>query len=564
MLRFALLLAPAFLIAQEAPRAVPIDPALARDAGQDWFQHGRNVYESAKRSGGANKFELYDRSIEIFSRYLDDFANHENAEAAWWYLGQAYFNTGRPDDAKRCFHTLIGRFGKGRYAAAAAYTLAAEHFNNRQYALASTLFEKLAEIATRPADRHRGLYYAARSYELMDRSSQAIAAYRVLLDEPNSANGYASKAKVSLGNLFAKDGKLDDALTVYADVVGSNSTAEIRGEAALGAGTVAAKLGQIELADKYFDLVMKSPGMEDFRPQAQVALMISRYDQKRYQDVIKLFRQSDRRAEGDLEARRLMVAARAFMMIERNADALPLFREIEKMVSTDSDFAFDATYYRLLCFYRIEGRYVLDQVDAFLDLYAKSRKLDPKVQTALLMKAETLFQENRPKNAADVYREIDSALLTEKNRKGFYYQKGRCLAEAEDASGAITSLTQFIENYPQDERIPVALATRARAYTDSGLAGQALADLNSLLGATSDPKLLAIAYLDSAELYKQQGELDSMVGRYLDFIGKTNSPPVSSLAKANYWTGWGMVKTDRGKEAIPHLVKAREARLRDL
>ena len=553
-----LLLVPGILIAQEPPRAVPVDPNLQRDVGQDWFQHGRNVYESAKRTNGPTQFELYGRAAEIFSRYIGEYPTHPNTEAAWWYLGQSYRAIGRPDDAKRCFHSLLNRFGKGRYAAAAAYSLAADHYNNRQYPLAATLFEKLASIATKPTDRQRGLFYAGQSYEMMRQDRQAIAYYRKLLDDPDPNNPYRSKAEVALGSLYAKSGKLDEALQLLAKVAVSNSTVDIRGKAALEAGAVAARLGDTELSDKYFNLVLRTPGMEEYRPDAQIALMAARFEQKRYRDVVTIFSQSTTPSAGEREAKRLMLGARSYMMLDRNADAMPLFRAIERLELPDPSYAFDASYFRLLCFYRIEGRHVLDQVDGFLEIYRKKRPRDPKIHTALLMKAETLFAEDKPAEAADVYRDIDSTLLSEKNRRGMLYQRGRCLADANDPEGSIKSLTDFITKYPDDERVPIARASRASAYAETGQSSLALADFQQLIETTKDDKLLTLAYIESGDIAKQQNDLDAMINYYLAFLKEVPNPEKDAVAKASYWGGWAMVKLNRGAEAVPYLEKARE------
>ncbi|MEP4076648.1 tetratricopeptide repeat protein [Haloferula sp.] len=553
-----LFLIPGLLIAQEPPRAVAVDPNLQRDVGQDWFQHGRNVYESAKRTSGPTQFELYGRAAQIFSRYIGEYPNHKNTEAAWWYLGQSYRAVGRPEDAKRCFHSLLNRFGKGRYAAAAAYSLAADHYNNRQYALAATLFEKLAAIATKPTDRQRGQFYAGQSYEMMKQERRAIAYYRKLLDDPDRSNPYRSKAELALGSLYAKSGKLDEALQLLAKVAASSSTPDTRGKAALEAGAVAARLGDIELSDKYFNLIMRSSGMEEFRPDAQIALMAARFDHKRYREVIKIFSQSTTPGTGEREAKRLMLGARAYMMLDRNADAMPLFRAIERLTLPNPKYAFDASYFRLLCFYRIEGRHVLDQVDAFLELYRKKLPRDPKIHTALLMKAETLFAEGKPAEAADVYRDINPSMLSEKNRRGMLYQRGRCLTDANDPEAAIKSLSDFITKYPDDERVPLARASRGSAYAETGQPGLAIADFQQIIETTKDDKLLTLAYLQSADISKQQADLDAMIKYYLAFLKEVPDPEKDAIAKASYWAGWAMVKKNRGGEAIPYLEKARE------
>lgn len=553
-----LLLATASGLAQEAPRAVPVDPALERDPGQDWFQHGRNVYESAKRSSGQTQLELYGRASEIFTRYLNDYPRHENAEAAWWYLGQSYYNTGYPEDAKRCFHSLLNRFGKGRYAAAAAYTLAADHFNNRQYALAATLFEKLAQIADKPNDRARGLYYAGKSHELTGRAKHAATFYRKVLDDDNPNNPYRSKAALDYGDILAGEGKLEEALGFLEPLAVSASVdPDTRGEAALIAGSVAAKLGDADKADRFFNIVLSTPGMETHRPAAQIALMAARFDQKRYQDVVDIFRRVPIGTDDPRESQRLMLAARAYMMLDRNADAMPLFREVEKLEPPAAERAFHASYYRLLCFYRIEGRHVLDQVDAFLEIYGKKYGKDPKIHTARLMKAETLYAEGRNEDAADAYREIDPTLLSEKNRRGMLYQRGRCLADASDYEGAIQSLTGFITEFPDDPRADLARAARGRAYSKTGADAAALADFDHIIDHSKDPSLLTIGYLEGAELAKSEGKIDVMVARYQRYLDAGLTSDTAALAKASYWAGWGKVKLNEGASAAPLLERAR-------
>jgi tetratricopeptide (TPR) repeat protein len=545
-------------LAQEPPRAVPVDPGLERNPGRDWYQHGRNVYESAKRSSGPERDDLYQRAVEIFSRYLNDFPEHENAEAAWWYLGEAHYAGGRIEDAKRCYHTLLNRYGRGRYAAAAAYKLGADHFNNRQYALAATLFEKLARIGTDAGGRMRGRFYAGKSHELLGRDRQAAEHFKAVLDDDSTKNNYRGKAGLGYGSIIADDGKLEEALDVLDEVVGGPFIPETRGAAALKAGAVAARLGDRERSDRYFDFILSTPGMEAFRPDAQIAMMAARFDQKRYDEVIRIFNRSTSPGKGDREARRLMLAARAYMMTDRNADALQLFREVERLMPSDSTFAFDATYYRLLCFYRIEGRHVLDQVEAFLELYADRHPRDPKIHTAQLMKAETLFAERKFQEAADVYRDIDPAMLSEKNRRGLLYQRGRCLAEANDHEGAIRSLTEFLDGNPDDRRRDLALAARARALAATGANTRALADFDRLIEETDDRRLRTLGLLEGARIAKAENELPTMIERYLSFLESAPASETEQIAKASYWTGWGMVKTDRGPEAKPYLERARE------
>ncbi|MDB6080306.1 MAG: hypothetical protein JWO82_4053 [Akkermansiaceae bacterium] len=541
------------------PKAVPVDPKLQPDAGRDWYQHGKNLYDAAKLNPDIDaRLVGYANAIDVFTRYLNEYGGNENADAAWWYLGQSYYGSGRIEDAKRCFHNLLNRFGKGLYASAAAYTLAADHFNNRQYALAAPLFEKQAQIATKPEDRQRGNYYAGVCYDLQGRGDNAADFFQKVLTDPEPGNAFRTKAQFSLGRILARGNKPEEALKLLDQVVTSQSAQDVRGEAAVLAGVIAAKLGKTEDSDRYFMLVLNTPGMEASRVDAQLSLMKARYDRKRYKEVVDLFRQSDMKATGDKEADRLMMAAKSYMNLGSSVEALELFRQVERMALPDDTLAFEASYFRLVCFFKIQGGHLPEQVDAFLEIYKKSHSKDPRIHTALLMKAEALLSDKKTVEAAKAYSEIDVSLIDESNRAIVFYNRAYCQSESGDAQGAIRSASAFIEGYPGDEKVPRALIIRAKALTDSGEPAKAIVDYDRLIARKDEPALRADAWMLSAELSKQQGNIDDMMARYRGFLEKADKPTEEQKAKANYWVAWGLVKKEKPQDALAFAEAARK------
>ncbi|QTN32470.1 tetratricopeptide repeat protein [Akkermansiaceae bacterium] len=547
---------------QAPPRAGAVDAGdLRADAGNDFFARGKNLFDSAQASVDLEtRRELYLRSTEIFSAYINEFPNHPNTEAAWWYLGNSYYQAGMIDDAKRCFATLINRYGQGRYAAAAAYTLAADHYNKREYAFAAPLFERFAANAARPSDKPKGNLFAGNCYRLLGRDREAITAYNRVIADPEGSL-FRAGPQLEVGKLTLKSGKTQDALTIFEDVANTSSVPKYRGEAALNSAIAATRLGKTEVAEKYLRFILDTPGMEDFRPDAQTALMENYYAKKDFQAVLDLFRKSSLKSEGEKEALRLMIAARAMMKLRQPAEASELFREVERLVKPENDLAFQASYYRLNCFFQIEGRHVVDQVDAFLQIYGKLHPADTRIHTAMLMKAETLFSENKPAEAAKTYSQIDPTLLSEANRPGFLYQRGWCLAEAGDTQGAIRSLTEFLAKHPDDKRSYPALVKRAKAYAETGEPAKAVADFDRLTMDKAAPADLAsLAWLESARTRRKEGNIENMVVRYKGLLEKVDDLTDNLKAEANYWIGWGMVKTNQPKEAAPFLNTARQLR----
>ncbi len=544
----------------QIPRAQAVDPALIPNAPDDFFLRGKNLYDSAQAcTVYENRMEFFQGAAQIFNDYLATFPNHPNAEMAWWYLGNSYYQAGRIDDGKRCFSTLLNRYGKGKWVAAAAYTLAADHYNKAEYAFAAPMFERFAANGNKPEERARGNYLAGNCYRLLGRDREATSSFKRVVDDP--AGGlFAPQAKVALGHLLLKSGKLPEALARFEEILGGAYPPKVQGEAALHASLTATKLGQPELADKYLQLILNTPGMQDFHADAQTALMANLFAKKQYREVVDLFRRSTAHTRGEKEADRLMIAGRAFMRLKQPGEALQHFREVEKLSDPETDTAFHASYYRLLCFFQIEGRHLPDQVDAFLQLYRKSRPEDARIHTALMMKAETLFSSKDIAAAAKVYSEINTNVVSEKNRPGLLYQRGWCLSEAGDSQGAIRSLGDFITKYPNDSRVSSAIAKRAKAYAESAQPANAIADYDRLTVTGTPADLASFAWLESARLRRSGNNIPDMIIRYQGLLKNVRDLSDNLQSEANYWIGWGLVKTNTPKEAVPFLEKARTLR----
>ncbi|MEO0017415.1 MAG: hypothetical protein RLZZ522_698, partial [Verrucomicrobiota bacterium] len=541
-------------------KAEPVDLTLRPDSPNDLFLRAKNLYDAAQSATDLeNRLDSFARAAEIFTAYLNEFGTHANAEMAWWYLGNCYYQGGHMDEGKRCFHTLLNRFGKGKWAGAAAYTLAADHFNKTEYNFAAPLFERGAETLGRPDDRARSRYYAGTCYRLLDRDREAIGAFQKVLADPSGVL-FVPQCKLALGQLSAKAGKLPEALALYEEIVASPAPLKVRGEAALHAGLVCIKLDQPDLAEKYFRIILTTPGMEDFRTDAQTALMSISFAKQDYAGVIQTYRSTPLHATGDKGAARLMIVARSFMRLKNPQEALTQFREVERLVKPEADLAFQASYYRLLCFFQIEGRHVPEQVDTFLGLYRKSRPNDARIHTALLMKAETLFSTKDLAGAAKVYSEIDATRVSDKNRAGLLYQRGWCLVEAGDPQGAIRSLSEFIAKFPADSRVPSAYAKRAQAYADSAETAKAIQDFDHLTKEGMPPELTAFAWLESARLRRKEGKLQDMIVRYRALLTGVKDLSPKLQGEANYWVGQGLTKTNLPKEAVPFLEQARTQR----
>lgn len=543
------------LVAQP-PRAEPVNEALVNDPGSAFFQRIKNLFDQAANTGDVeHRIVLFQRAAELFETYLNDHRNHANAEAAWYYLGEAYIQSGQPELGRTRFHTLLNRFPNGTWAALAAYKIAYDHYTKREYNFAAPLFERYAKTA-KPSDRHRGSFNAGNCYRLIGRDREALASFKEVIDDP-AGRALHAHSKFYTSQILLKQDKAAEALPLAEEVINNTQNpAELRGEAALVASSAAAALENHELAKKYLQFILITPGLDAFRAEAQTALMKQAFDRKDYREVVALFQRGGVKAEGEKEAVRLLYVARSYMALNQPTEALQLFREAETLVP-QSELAFLAAYYRLRCFFQIEGKHVPEQVDAFLQLYRKTRPPDdPQIHTALLLKAETLFSANDMPGAAKAFNEINSAALSSGNLPGYLYKRGWCLAETGDLQGAIRSLSDFITKYPEDDRVTSALARRAQCHADSGDSTSAIADFDKLTAEGMPAEVATAAWLSSARMRRTEDDVKDMIVRYKALLGQPNLND-SLIAEANFRIGWGLVKQNAFSDAIPFLEKAR-------
>jgi len=548
------------LLAQ-APQATVIEEgALTADPGADFYQRGKNLYDVGQSEKDEEKRkELYSKAAAIFDEYLRVFPNHENAQKAWWYMGNCFYQLGNVGQAKRCFATILNSYEEGKWVAAAAYTMAADHYNAGQYEMAAPLFERYAKNTEIAEERVRGQFFEANCYRVLGRDQQAMAAFKKVVEDED-AGAFKFQSMLAMGHIAVKLNKLDDALNYFSAVSAADVSATVKGEATLHAGLVARKSDQPDLAKKYLSAVLKNEAYRDLWADAQTGLMAALFTTKDYQGVIDLSEKNQVVAEGGKEAARLMLMARSYLRLDKPTEALALFRKVEKLVKSETDIAFQASYYRLMCFFEIEGRHVPEQVDAFLQLYRKSRPDDYRIHTALMMKAETLYTAGEIAKAAQVYAQINAKRISDTNRPGLLYKRGWCLAEAGDSIGSIHSLSEFIDQFPKDSRLESALAKRAKIFAENAKSGPAIADFDRLISQTKSQELLSFAWLESARLRRGENKIEDMIRRYDGLLKGVEKLSDNLEAEANYWIGWGLVKSNKAKDSIPYLERARELR----
>ncbi len=541
------IVAPSPLMAQN--RALIVNPA------EDYYERCKQFYDSAIGTKDVRlKSQYLQQAIPFFKDYLNQYPGHENTQAAKYYLGESYYLLGDLRSAKRYLSSVIHQYQHGRYVAAAAHRLAYDAYSQKNYTEAAPLFEKTALNASREEDKQRGRYLQAQCYLHLKQNKKALSALRPILISKNKKNVYYQRARLQAAHIHRVNKDYAKALSYYKELDADMTEEAIRVEALLNAGLCSAQLEQPAKAEEYYQAVLLSTH-SDFKPQAQVSLLSAYYDQGEYDKVLRLVSRERVPLQGELLAQRSLILGLCYMQKKNYFEAVDTFKLVES-AAPGSELGFEAGYRRLLCQYNLKRSAVPFFTDEFVANYAVGRGGHKYIHQALLMKAETLYDEEKFTEAVEVYNAIKPEIIAESNRPSLLFKKAWTLSETGNYDNAAVHYSQFIEGYPKDPRILNARTMRGQAYMALGDRLNALKDFDAIIEQDPASDFGAIALQSSAKLKKESQNYVDMIRRYEMLLTKHPQidKPVSGNAK--YWIGWGYFQQKNYSEATAPLKEA--------
>lgn len=539
------------------PQAYAQEQPLAIDPGNDQFEFCKRLYRQANNlNDQVSRMQAYQRLIPRLRAYVENFPNHANTPAATYYLGECYYHSGNINEGKRIFHSVVNRFKKGRYVALASNRLGYDAMSNKKYAQAAIYFGRVANLSTNAQERFRGRYQEAGCLRLAGKNREAMRAYNQIEQAENAPAVYREHARLRLGYLYRTLKQPEKALVKFESLLMPGVEESMQVEASLQAGLLSLDLKKTEEANRYLKSVLSS-AQDKFKPRAQAALMSLMYEKKNYQGVLNALQNGNYPGSKSMESAKYLLAGRSAYKLSRFHEAIKLLAKAERQLP-GSQQAFDAAYFRLLCFFKIEGANIPMQVDVFLEIHQKRYPRHERVHKALLMKAETLYDQRKFREAAGAYNQIESSLVGEKNIANLLFKRAWCLSESGDHNGAVRNFTNFINKAEEDPRMPKAIARRAESFQALGDRVSAMKDYDMLIKRYPKEKLAALAWQNTARIRKKDQDYQDMIRRYREMLKGFPSLRKGTLANAHYWIGWGEYQLKNYEKAIAPLQKSRE------
>ncbi len=554
------ILVPVLLLPISGPAApegdTPKDDApLKADPANDLFELAQLTYhEALETKKPKQREETLRTAIRQFDRFRQAFPGHPRAIKSWYYSAVCYRKLGETSKFRSCLAAIVQGWKTGPLVGAAAYQLALEHYKAEQYDKAAPLFRRAAAEIDDESSRHRALYSLALCHEKLDRRPETIAALKKVLSDEGSP--FREKAETVLAHYYKEDHRKEEALAHFIHLAKSDNR-ETRADAILQCALLARDLGKKEFARRYFESILTTPGLEKWRGEAQLALMSEASLDGNHERVLEFFKKGRFPLDKDHQARRLQLAAKALEALDRPAEAVPLYRELEKL-SPESATGFEAAYAVLTRAHKDEQGDLARHAEQFLQRYQKDHPDDLRIHNARLMLAEARFKEGQFKAAAGQYARIDPRHIAPENHAGLRYRLASALLEAGRHEEALKAFETFLDQHPGDSRAPRAIIKRADTFLAIDRAADAQNEYQRLIETTGDPKLLEYAWARKAHLHKKadQLELFELCHQHLaeDFPGRDPA----KIAASRFWIGWARFRRDLLQESIPFFRQARE------
>ncbi|NNM28132.1 MAG: tetratricopeptide repeat protein, partial [Akkermansiaceae bacterium] len=544
-------LLPAGMVAQAPEETLRPDPAA------DLFLLAELAYQEALDSKDPKlQAANFEAALRQFTRFLEAHAGHPNAEKAWYYSAVCAQKTGKEEEARRALATVVSKWKRGPLVGAAAFQLANHHYDRKEYAKAEPLYVTAIMQSDSPPTRHLARYRRALCFQELGKIPETIKALeRGLVDDDSPFRG---RAEAALPHFYKKVGRREQALALFEKLAASGADEKIRAEATLQTALLARDLNMAELAEKWFEKILVTPGLDEYRGEAQLALMSEASQAGDHKRVVALFERGAFRLKKEQLSRRILLAIKSYEALGQAARTDALYLELQR-IAPDGQTALEAAYVLLTRRYQKPGPEFAGEARRFLDRYGKSHPDDARIHSARLMLGEVLFKAGKFREAAEAYAGIDFKHVEAGNHAGLRYRLATARLKAGDRKGALAALDDFLERHPDDSRVEHVYVKRAELHAGGGDDAAALRDLDALLAITKDATLREYAWAEKAGIFKKAKDYRRMITAHERLRSDFPKRDPAKNAASEFWIAWAHFRLDEFEPSVEHFLKARDA-----
>lgn len=524
-------------IAPQAPGAATVAPDVVQ------FNLANDFYVRKDFTQAAAEYE----------RYLGQFPDGAQRQAALWWLGECYRNLNRPQAARSSYQNLVISFQEGEFVGPACFRLATLDFNEKDYRTALPLYARSADLAKADDVRLSSLYFQALCMEQLGRREETRPIYEKILTLPSNAL-YRDEARLALARIALADKRTADAFTLYDSLSRDAQKTALQAEASLRAALLARELNQNDAAAALLTRAISMPtASAAVRADAMIAQLHLYYDTNKYRQLIDAYTEELPAMPEALQSEAMLLAGNAERQLGQHAKAQNTYDDLLAQFPRSPE-APEARYQRIISLYASNDANFVHQADEFLDSGPDPVKGDQ----VRLMKADTLFKQSNYFAAAESYSLLDSSPnLSAKYKAEAGYRLGYCYAQGRDSAKTIAAFTRFLRLYPDHPFATKALVQRAVAFQQLKDYPNALRDFNEIIDNHKDAKEREIALEQKALVLGQQGNDKEMTETLHTLL--TDYPRTEAAGLANFYIGRSAFAAADYPSALDAFQAARKA-----
>lgn len=494
--------------------------------------------------------KLYDLAVPEYEKYLSEFLTDPGRAAALYRLADCYSNLGQLQASFDTYEMLINEPGSGEFIGNAAFRLASRAFDSKNFIEAAPLYDKAFKNAKSPEIRLTARYYEAKCLELLNRRAEAKPAYQDVIKYKDK-NPYYDAARLSLAYFALDENRKQEALNLFSQLGQDATKPAVRAEALTRAGILAADLKQKDQADQLFKAAMALNAEGKWKQVAQLEGMKLEYEGDKFTQVLDSYAKNLNAIGDETKPSVLLIVANSYRQLGKQQKAIEVYNQLIRLFPNTPE-AHDARYQRLIALDAVKDPNLISQVDSYLALAPNPDRADK----AKLLKAQTLFQQNKFDLAAKIYNGLTTSTLADSYKADCYYAAGFSLLQIKDLTGAVRAFSGLIEKYPNHPMVVKALLKRAIIYQDARRFPVALADFDDIIIHYPDALERSVALLQKGLTLGQQENYPEMVSTFQLYL--KDYPDAPGIAQAEYWIGWAAFEAKKYQEAINPLLKARQ------
>ncbi|RBP47223.1 tetratricopeptide repeat protein [Roseimicrobium gellanilyticum] len=537
-----------------APRAVPVDengasPAPAPVRAQPVVDPNRpagpdeDLFDYATLAFTQQDFKI---ALKPYADYVKQYPNGRHVAEARFRLAECLRKTNQRNEAIAAYNEVMVNHPRTESGSSAAYRLGMYAYEAREFLKAASWFEITERLSTNAEVRTAASFNKGLSLKYSGQADKALASFKIVAASKNP--NLQKEIDISLQEVAAlavQAGRKEEAAAAYKQILDSSKDEKAQAETMVRYGLLLNDMKKGDEALKQFEKALASKDLpSELKAMAVFGTMQANYVSGNLDAVIETYtKHSTLLLPDELRPKQLLIVGTTYKKKQMYRQAVEVFLLLEKD-HPDTPESLEAGYQKLLCFFQLDDKDLPLFTERFEERYAPKYAKHDYLMMARLIRADWWFSRQDYQKAADAFVGVDVKRVPKEVRSSVIYKKGFAEAESKKSNDAINTLGLFLNDYPNDPNVPVALAQRGVAYQAVGSNERALADFNTIIKQHPNSPAVEMALFQSARIKMQTRDIKGMIADYEALVAKF--PKSGAAAEAYYFIGRGYFDLKEG------------------